>query len=377
VLCMVRHWPVGLDSSIYQAAARAVLSGDSIYQRPLPGLAGGAMDLPFIYPPIAAMLFVPLAPLPSELAWAVLGIVSVLGLGALLRTIVGTHRLTLPGNRRIPLLSLVFLTALLLEPAWRTVGLGQVNILLMLAVAADVLLLRGRRFAGVLTGLAGAVKLTPLIFVLHLLVVGRRADAARAAGTFAVLTALGALVLPSASAGFWASTLAGDLMRQAWAWVGNQSITGALQRLSGAADWVPVVATALGIAVLCLTGLLVRALHRRGEDCAAMLVTGGCATLVSPIAWSHHWVWVLPLLGLLAARATRPRAWLPVLALAVVYSGWTLVVVPSGGVRELHWNFWQSLIGDAYVIAGLLAILLVAYRVLLRPLWTTQHATPE
>ena len=95
--------------------------------------------------------------------------------------------------------------ALLTEPVQQTLALGQVNLLLMLLVVADLLTpdaLRGRTrwWHGIGIGLAAGVKLTPLIFIPYLLLVRRYRQAATAAGVFAATVALGYAVLPRDSA---------------------------------------------------------------------------------------------------------------------------------------------------------------------------------
>ena len=76
------------------------------------------------------------------------------------------------------LVALLTLGALALEPVWQNLTFGHVNVLLMLAVLVD-LLRPERRWSGVLVGIAAGVKLTPLVFVVLLVLVGRRAAAGR------------------------------------------------------------------------------------------------------------------------------------------------------------------------------------------------------
>jgi len=106
--------------------------------------------------------------------------------------------------------------------------------------------------------------------------------------------------------------------------------------------------------------------------------------LVSPISWSHHWVWVALVLVLLADRALRrPLGWaLPTLA-AVVLLSWAwfgrvgddgrddprLTVLPQGLIwrvprrdgRELDWHGLQNITGNLYVVLGLVGLVAVAW----------------
>ena len=78
---------------------------------------------------------------------------------------------------------------------------GQVNAILMLLVLVDVLRPE-RRWSGVLVGVAAGVKLTPLVFVVLLVVVGQRAAAARAVAAFAATVVVGLVAFPGA-ASYW------------------------------------------------------------------------------------------------------------------------------------------------------------------------------
>lgn len=310
--------PLGVDSAVYRSGALAVLGGEPLYDH-LRATPPWSPDLPFTYPPIAAVLFLPLALLPTQLTWAVFAAGSALGVGGVLRWV----------GRRPTFLVLALVFSL--EPVWRTVGFGQVNVLLMAMVVFD--LVRGR--TGVLVGIAAAVKLTPLIFVLHFLVTGRYKEAGRALATFAGLHLLGFLLLPADSTRFWGSALIRGNNATGNGWITNQSISGVVTRLGGS------TAASLVLAVGCLAlGLvLARQAHRRGEPVQALLITAFCGLLVSPISWSHHWVWVVLL-------ARQPLVW-------VVFAGWWLVV-PSDVV----------LLDNLYVLAG--GVLMIGWQ-LARP----------
>jgi alpha-1,2-mannosyltransferase len=171
LLCWWLGARVGVDSGVYRAGALALLHGD-----PLDGslrfLPNGSPSLPFTYPPVAGVLFLPLAVLPPQLVWGVFAVLTVLGLVLVLSASVTVA--TPPWL--VPALGL---GAFALEPVWRGLGFGQINVVLMALVVLDVLVLPRNRYRGVLVGLAAAIKLTPLIFVLHLLITGRRTDAAR------------------------------------------------------------------------------------------------------------------------------------------------------------------------------------------------------
>jgi alpha-1,2-mannosyltransferase len=76
----LRGWALA-DSSVYRAGAALLLHGHSPYV--VSDL--GYLHLSFTYPPAAALLFTPLAPLPAQLAWAVIAAASALALALAIR----------------------------------------------------------------------------------------------------------------------------------------------------------------------------------------------------------------------------------------------------------------------------------------------------
>jgi alpha-1,2-mannosyltransferase len=361
VVGWVLGWPMGFDDAVYRAGAWAVLHGRPLYE-PLATLPHWSQvrQLPFTYPPVAALLFTPLTLLPLQLAWGAMAVASTFALAFVVRTPLRSARWT-------PVAALTLVGAFALEPVWRTFSLGQVNLLLLALVVADVLLLPRTRWGGTLIGLAAAVKLTPLIFVAHLLVTGRRADAARAFVAFFGLNLVGALLLPTDTVSYLTGGMLGGDDATGNAWGGNQSLNGLLQRLTGQASWAFAVAAVSAGACVVVALLVARKLHTRGEALGAVLVTGCAGALASPISWSHHWVFVVPLAALLvrqvrSSSAREPRVLLG--ALVVVFSGWALFVVPMGEGHELRWNPVQLLLGDAYVLVGVSVLALLAWRLL-------------
>ncbi|MBB1159909.1 glycosyltransferase 87 family protein [Amycolatopsis dendrobii] len=337
--------PLGVDSAVYRAGALAVLRGQPLYEPLLALDPKSALELPFTYPPSAALLFLPLAVLPGHFAWLLLAVGSVLALWSVTRRFACER----------PLLTLCLLPVL--EPVWRMISLGQINGVLMAMVVLDALPVRNRRSAGVLIGLAAAVKLTPLIFVPYLFLTGRRAEAWRALATFLGASAAGALILPGDSIRYWTSAMLDNRNAGTVDWVLDQSLHGMFARLG---------ATSLGwyaaFAALCLLAgaLLVREFHRRGDPRAALLVTAGCGLLVSPLSWTHHWIWAVPLIGLLSGRRAA------LMCAGAVFSGTALAVVPEGGHRELSWNPVETVFGNAYVLSALAVGAVLTVRMLVR-----------
>ena len=121
----------------------------------------------------------------------------------------------------------------------------------------------------------------------------------------------------------------------------------------GMANWL--LALSLLAAALAVTGM--RGALKAGQVTSALSLNAAAGLLISPISWSHHWVWAAPaLLTYLSSNPKKPRLLaFPVLALLAfaIAPHWLL---PSGGGRELHWSWWQQAVGDSYALIGLAAL---------------------
>lgn len=152
---------LGVDFDVYRGAATAVLDCDPLY-----GFTS-SLTLPFTYPPIAAVVFGPLAFLPATVAAAAWTLISVLAMEALIWTLLGPLGVTDPAAR-IRWTAVASLVMLPLAPVTFNLWIGQINMILLLLVIADLVGATGR-FRGVGVGIAAGIKLTPLIFVPYLL----------------------------------------------------------------------------------------------------------------------------------------------------------------------------------------------------------------
>lgn len=87
---------------------------------------------------------------------------------------------------------------------------------------------------------------------------------------------------------------------------------------------------------------------------AVVIMTLGL--LVSPITWSHHWVWGLASVVALIVVALRLKS-APLAAVALV-QGALFIMAPHwwfshGQVNELHWNVVEQLVGSSYTLAAI------------------------
>ncbi|MGH3151327.1 MAG: glycosyltransferase 87 family protein [Streptosporangiaceae bacterium] len=356
------HWPFW-DVHVYWWGGRQAYSGAPLY-------ASGAR-YSFTYPPFAALVFGIFASAPEGLLAAFLTAASIVAL-----TVLCWLSLRAAGVRPRPgTVFAVTALALLTVPVAYTLHLGEINLILAAMVAADLLRRHdGGRWQGIATGLAAGVKMTPLIFLAYLAVTGRVRAAVTAAGAFIATVTVGFILLPGNSRSFWLDRIFLDENR-----IGdpanpsNQSWSGVVSRLAGNLEaahgwWLAAVAVT-GLAGLAIASWA----HRRGLVLAGVTCCGLTGLLISPISWTHHWVWDVPLLIMLAAGACRVRAGgacgvraaecaratgacrlrslgyaLAAVAAAAVFSG--MISMPWLGPHPILAGQWQD---DLYVLAGL------------------------
>jgi alpha-1,2-mannosyltransferase len=296
-LVAVRHGY--FDLRVYHGAINYwVHDGGLLYDYLLPESTYG-----FTYPPFAAMVMAPMAYTPWHLAIVLTCIACVAATGVLLYWLVDPVSRRQGWTRWYAFL-IVFILAAAFEPLRETFLFGQVNMFLVFLVAVDLLLLvnRGSRFAGVAIGLATAIKLTPGIFIVYLLVTRRWRAAMVAAGTAAAATIVAAALFPDVSRVFWTDALWNTDRVGRLAFISNQSLYGAVARLNPAHPSTILWAVAV-VAVLVLWFVRVRRAVAAGDEMTGFALTGILGCLMSPVTWVHHLVWVGPAVLLLLDNA--------------------------------------------------------------------------
>jgi alpha-1,2-mannosyltransferase len=351
----------------------------------------GPNGVQFTYPPFAAVVFAVASVLSwTAMRWA-MTLVSLAALGLSTWLVFGALGYADRPRVRLGATLGVSALALLTEPVQQTLALGQVNLLLMLLVVVDLLTAsvlnkQTRWWHGIGIGLAAGVKLTPLVFIPYLLLVGRYRQAATAAGTFVATVVLGYAVLPKDSGTYWLHGLFFNANRIVFLGTrGNQSLRGVLTRLagsvtSGTAPWLVVA-----ILVLILGVVAAAVLYRAGYPVPGMLACALTGLLVSPLSWDHHWVWIAPAIALLAHLGARARGavragwWAAGAVVVLVFGAWPQFwdlsqsgLTPAGlfwygpatyfargdqpWYHEFHWHGLQLLAGNSFVLAGLVGL---------------------
>ena len=356
------QWLFKLDSFVYYEAVRQWLDGGDLYS----WYANPGQHLwPFTYTPLAAWVIAPLTWMSYQQATVLLIVATPLCAAvtayAVLRRLAVAPRMA---RGLAPWLALIGVIAL--EPFPKTMEYAQVNAILMALVAVDLFLVPERsRWRGVLSGLAAAIKLTPAVAILVLLARREWRAAATMAGSAVGLTLLAALAAPAESWEFFTSAM-WDPGRAGFAdYSGNQNLKGAIARGLPEAAWNLTWAVCSLLAVVAAWFLCRRLDRLRGAGRAAggtgqddglvlslqISVVMVLGLLISPISWSHHWVWCLPVLMSVAAAAWRWRS----TALGVAGAAGFLVFVlamqwwfPEQNHVEQNWPAWAKAVGSSY-----------------------------
>lgn len=357
-MALLRHRGAGLiDFQVYRLGGQTVLRAGDLYD------AETVHHFLFTYPPFAAVMFAPLAWLPFKAGY-------VLWTGVNATALVAFIKVYFPrwATTELRLVTLALATACL-EPIWQNFFLGQIDLVLALAVSVDLLTPVGRRGRGLLAGLAIGIKLTPAIFLPLLLLLGQRRAARNVVVGFATTVGLALLVAPAASGTYWFHDVfaAGRVGDQTFA--NNQSVLAALLRMLhgvGSAPFVRPVWLLLALALGSAGVAVGRAWWRRGEPRLALAATALGGLLASPVSWTHHWVWCLPLgAGLVVAAR---RAGLSTVTGLAAAAGWTVAFIvaptlwlPRHGGRELRWTVLQTLAGNTYLWLAIAALGYLTY----------------
>ena len=293
-----------VDLNVYRTSGLSVLQGQPLYTvlTPPPQL------LPFTYPPAAALFAVPLALLPwsaAQLAWVPfvyvpLAVIIWFAFAPLLRRVS-------PVPLRAAAFAVIFAAGAYLFPMRDEMRFGQVDTVLLALAVADCAARSPRWPRGALVGLATAIKLVPGVFIVYLWLSGRRRAAVTAA-VAALAWTLGAwLLLPGDSVTYWTSAIFQSGRLGSNAGTSNQSLRGVLLRvfLPGQAPGALWAAVAVLVAVAGFA--VARRLARQDREMEGIAVTALLGVLLSPVSWIHHYIVVVVVIGAILADGRSRR----------------------------------------------------------------------
>jgi alpha-1,2-mannosyltransferase len=355
-----------IDLMVYRDASPSLLHGTLYAWRQTQFSAQFA--LPFTYPPFAAMVFLPL----SWVSWAVVKwgwqIISVvclwwlvrLSLRLLARDRAGSVEFDADVWRRRAMLWTAI--ALWFEPVRTTVNYGQINLLLAAVVLAGMASARPV-LSGLGVGVTAGIKLTPALSGIYFLATKRWAAAIWSFVAFAVTVGLAYAVSPTQSTLYWFHLINDPTRIGPIASAINQSLRGALSRTVGydvgtGPLWIVGALVAVALLVYAL-----RSAVRAGDVLAGVLCVQFFTLLVSPISWSHHWVWMVPaLLWLLYGRVAGQRAalWTATMWLVAVCS---YVISILLAIQPTIWTiphpWYAALLGWVYPVCGMVTLIVI------------------
>jgi alpha-1,2-mannosyltransferase len=347
-----------VDLHVYLGGAAALDHPGTLYSY-VYGDQTPDFPLPFTYPPFAALVFYPLTKLPFAvvaLGWQI-GIIAAL-YGVVLLC------LRLVGVRDPALAQLWTAIGIWIEPLRSTFDYGQINVALVVAALWAALSTRWW-VSGLLVGTAAGIKLTPAITGLYLAGMRRWGAAVFAAVVFAATVALSVAVIGQ-QARYYFTDLLGDARR-----IGpigtsfNQSWRGGISRILGHdAGYGPLVLAGIALsavlAVLAWRALASAGEGRRRDRLGSLLVVQLFGLLISPISWTHHWIWLLPLMIWLLNGPWRERpggrllgwGWL---ALTLVGVPWLLSFLQPT-IWQISRPWYLAWAGLVYIVATLVTL---------------------
>jgi alpha-1,2-mannosyltransferase len=364
---LVGHTPYRIDIDVYRMGGQAWLDGRRLYTPGVLFHTTTGTDLPFTYPPLAAIAFCPFAwlGLPAAsvaITLTTLALLIVSTLIVLTRLDMWAASLIAPGPawlRRSWLAAVVVAAAVIwLEPIKSNFAFGQVNVVLMTLVIADCVPRRTPWPRGLLLGLGIALKLTPAVFLLYFLLRRDNRAALTAVASFGAATLAGFTLAWRDSREYWTDTVRNTDRIGTAALNTNQNVAGALARL-GLGEHERFLLWVVGsLFLLAVTAWAARRALNADEPTLAVICIALFGLVVSPVSWSHHWVWMVPAVlvtGVLAWRRRSP-ALATVSGIGVTLMLWAPInLLPKHHETTAAW--WRQIAGVSYVWWALAAII--------------------
>lgn len=363
-LSLVTHGHPFIDLEVYRLGVQAWWGGGDIYGALPPTSAG--IVLPYIYPPFSALVLVPFTVTPWAVAVVATFVLSVVALAITLYVV--ARRFWPNGGRRgaFTVSAVALPLAIVLEPVRETLSFGQINLWLMALIAVDCLTRKPWWPRGLLVGLAAAIKITPVAFVLFFVLRKDFPSVRNVVIGGGAATALGFVVASQESVQYWFGGLAGASGISGSPYAMNQTIAAALARLNFSDSWQLGLRVVLTLAVLAAAIVIMV----RVDPPLALMVNAAAALILSPTSWSHHWVWIAPTLLVATGYAIHADKRRLIAAMAVAAAVFVTAPhqnLPKDAGREFSWTVWQHLIGNTYLLVTLAALFAGAWSLGRRP----------
>jgi alpha-1,2-mannosyltransferase len=378
-----RDWPVDYDINL--VAAHRLVDRDPLYDRVAAraegidrlgddmAKTGKSLFSSYIGDPAVALTHVPFLPFGHETGASLFRLLSVLEMvGAILLV----SRCLSPPSRAPA--ALIALAALCFGfPLVKGLSLGQGTGLVMLALAVGVYGVARERWglAGVGLGVATALKLSPGLLVLYLLLRGKTRAVKSAIVSAVALTVAAAAVGRPDDILVWLRDVSPHVSKGTVS-AFNQSVVGALARLTSSAPdfWSHASPGAWYLVAYAIWGLALFGLWRmrrgRPVDPLELGVLILVVLVAGPLSWDHYYAWaLLPLvlvLDLERWRGRRVAECVVLVGVLLVATWWTRNAIPVPSVAAVRDDWWERVRTIRYVGAAL-GYLGVAVWMLARP----------
>ncbi|MDC7088664.1 glycosyltransferase family 87 protein [Corynebacterium pseudodiphtheriticum] len=364
-----------VDMVIYRQGVDAFLHGREMYSEPM---FAGDLALPFIYPPFGALFMAPLNIIRGIDDTFAGRIVIALSNALLLLCLWLVWRWLLDADRwAMPAAAISWALALISEPVELNHSFAQINVILMSLVVLDLVPRKRTLPQGWLIGIAAAIKLTPLAMLLYFLLRKDFRAIVTAGISAALATLLAAIVRFDATWEFYGARLlgmgSGGDFGVNTSYQSNSSWRGMIQRwfsseqaLEDSGNLVTALWAVLVILTIATGAWIMLQLLRRGYLVDAWLINAVIMLLISPVSWSHHWVWLALAVPVWFWRAHSMRDY----GLGAIVALWISILVvleqpPKwwyGDAIEVHaLSFWPKLFVSDFVWLGLATLLVIAW----------------
>ncbi len=300
-----------LDVAVYKRAADFIFSGMSPYSSEF---ITGDVFLPWVYTPFGTLVLLPLHFIPESMLlifWSIFGILIPLTLLVAVGYQGLFSRLDFSKKEKFALVFLLTFLATSTGPIIDAWAIGQIGVLLAAFTLFDLaapdkwFFLKSIRIPrGILAGLAGAIKLVPLIVVPYWVVTKQWKPAVTASITLFFAWFFAFLVMPSDSLLYVKEKLfLGTRELENAATLDNQSLIGTLMRMTNQNPLPSPLFWFTFATVLTIGLLLARKTFFNNDFLSAGIIVGLTSVLVSPISWIHHIAWLVAVPGAILANS--------------------------------------------------------------------------
>lgn len=278
--------PTGWDLSVYREGALTLLREPTALYGPFVGPINDP-GLPFTYPTFAAIVFLPMALFPYWVS------VTLTMVASIVVTFFVSKDLARRINSRWPqsssyLTSLTLTSLILVSGPFRdTIWFGQINILILGACYLTFVHCKTMTPFVIAVGICAGIKLTPIALLILPLAMRKFKPVVIGVLTFFGTQLIGLVIQRKNTLDYWFDVIQDPSRVGNVGYIDNVSLQGVLERLgAGSLVWL-VIAMAVGISFIALLWKL----HGTVDPVVLLGIAAACPLLVSPVSWSHHWVW--------------------------------------------------------------------------------------